>query len=117
MRNKRSIGARYERVAGAYLEQQGYEIIEYNFYSHNGEIDIIAKHEGYLVFVEVKYRQTLSSGHPLEAVSLKKQRTISNCALYYIKKYSFEHLPIRFDVIGIVGNDIHLIQNAFDFVI
>lgn len=116
MENKRKIGSKHEQIAGKYLELQGYEVLEYNFYSRSGEIDIVARHEGYLVFVEVKYRKTPSSGHPLEAVSMQKQRTISKCALYYMRKHGLEHLPVRFDVIGIKENEIQLIQNAFDFV-
>ena len=117
MENKRSVGANYEKIAGEYLEKQGYEIIEYNFYSHAGEVDIIAKHEGYLVFVEVKYRENDKKGHPLEAVSLQKQRTISKCALYYLKKNNLYGVPVRFDVVGILGEKIQVLQNAFDFII
>lgn len=115
MQNKRSIGATYEKIAGAYLQGQGYEILAYNFYSRNGEIDIIAKHEGYLVFVEVKYRKNAKFGYPTEAVSLQKQRKISKASLYYIHKYGLENMPIRFDVVSILGNTVSLIQNAFDF--
>lgn len=113
--NKRALGMEYEQIAGKYLEQQGYEILEYNFYSRSGEIDIVAKHTGYLVFVEVKYRKSSSSGHPLEAVSLQKQRSICKCALYYMKKHGLEYMPVRFDVVGIMGEDIQVVQNAFDF--
>lgn len=114
--NKRRKGNDYERVAGNYLESQGYQILEYNFYTRAGEIDIIAKHEGYLVFLEVKYRKDENKGHPLEAVQIQKQRTISRCALYYMKKKGFSDMPVRFDVVGILGEEIILIQNAFDFV-
>lgn len=114
--NKRRKGNDYERVAGNYLESQGYQILEYNFYTRAGEIDIIAKHEGYLVFLEVKYRKDENKGHPLEAVQIQKQRTISRCALYYMKKKGVSDMPVRFDVVGILGEEIILIQNAFDFV-
>ncbi len=114
--NNRKKGNDYERLAGKYLEQQGYEILEYNFYTRAGEIDIVAKHEGYLVFLEVKYRRDEKKGNPLEAVSPKKQRVISRCALYYMKKKGFSQVPVRFDVVGILGEEIVLIQNAFDFV-
>ena len=114
--NKRSIGTAYEKVAGAYLESLGYEILEYNFYCHRGELDIVAQHEGYLVFVEVKYRKTISAGHPLEAVSLSKQRAICRSALYYIYVKGLAHLPVRFDVVGILGEEIQVIKNAFEFV-
>ena len=116
MVNKRKIGNEYERLAGKYLETQGYQILEYNFYSHTGEIDIIALHDGYLVFVEVKYRRNEQKGNPLEAISAHKQRTISRCALYYMKKKGFSEMPVRFDVVGILGDQIQLIQNAFEFV-
>lgn len=115
--NKRSKGNDYERLAGNYLEKQGYQILEYNFYTRSGEIDIIAKHEGYLVFLEVKYRKNGNKGHPLESVSLQKQKTISRCALYYMKKKGFSEMPVRFDVVGILGDKIQVVQNAFEFVV
>lgn len=117
MKNRRSIGFDYEKIAGKYLAEHGYEILEYNFYSRNGEIDIIAKHEGYLVFVEVKYRENDSKGDPLEAVTLQKQRTISRCALYYMSKKGMQDVSVRFDVVGILGDDIQIVQNAFEFTI
>ncbi len=117
IQNKRSIGNQYEKQAGEYLKKQGYEILEYNFYSRGGEIDIIAIHEGYLVFVEVKYRENDRAGHPLEAVSVSKQRSICKCAAYYLKKRGLYDASIRFDVVGILGNKIQVIQNAFDFVL
>lgn len=116
MRNKRSVGFVYEKIAGAYLEKQGYEILEYNFQSRNGEIDIIARHEGYVVFVEVKYRANDTCGHPLEAVSVSKQTSICKCAVYYLKRNGLQDVPVRFDVVGILGEQISLAQNAFDFV-
>ena len=52
-KNQRSVGARYEQVAGKYLEQQGYQILQYNYRCRQGEIDIIARDGEYLVFCEV----------------------------------------------------------------
>ncbi len=115
MQNKRKLGGDYEKIAGEYLEQQGYRILQYNFYSRYGEIDIVAMHEGYLVFVEVKFRTHVGQGSPLEAVSLLKQRKLSKCAAYYLKKNHLDDVPVRFDVVGILNQDIKLIQNAFDF--
>lgn len=115
MQNKRKIGADYEKIAGEYLKQQGYEILQYNFYSSAGEVDIVAMHEGYLVFVEVKYRSDERAGHPLEAVSLSKQRSISKSATYYLKKHQLYDVSVRFDVVVILGGEIQLLQNAFDY--
>ncbi len=114
--NQRVVGSQYEKVAGEYLKTLGYEILEYNFYSRSGEIDLIARHDGYLVFVEVKYREQESTGHPLEAVSVSKQRTISKCAAYYLMKHHLVDVPVRFDVVGILGQQIEVVQGAFDFV-
>lgn len=116
MKNKRATGTEYERKAAAYLESKGYEILEFNFHSRMGEIDIVAKDGEYLVFIEVKYRENARKGHPLEAISIQKQRTISKCAMSYMTKNGLSYMPVRFDVVGILGNDIQLIQNAFDFI-
>ena len=115
--SNRIIGAKQEKLAGAFLEKQGYEILSYNFYTRAGELDIIAKHEGYLVFVEVKYRRSASSGHPLEAVSIPKQKKICRSAMFYMKMHGIESVPVRFDVVGILGEQITLIQNAFEFIV
>ena len=115
--NKTVIGKRYEDIAAIYLVNQGYEIIERNFRCKTGEIDIIAKDGEYIVFVEVKYRRDRMCGAPIEAVDFVKQRKISKVAAYYLMKrdYGFEN-PIRFDVVGILGEDIKLIKNAFEYI-
>lgn len=116
MKNKRNVGFAYEKIAGVYLEQKGYEILEYNFYSRNGEIDIVARHGAYVVFVEVKYRADDSCGHPLDAVTIAKQTSICKCAMHYLNRKGLQDVPVRFDVVGILGEQISLVQNAFEFV-
>ena len=114
--NKRAVGTTYEKLAGAFLEQQGYEIIEYNFHCRIGEIDIIARNEGYLVFLEVKYRKNQRSGNPLEAVNPRKQRIISKVASYYCLTHGYgETVPCRFDVVAICGEEYTLIKNAYEY--
>lgn len=112
--NNRRTGAVYELAAGYYLEQQGYEILEYNYRCSRGEIDVIAKDGEFLVFCEVKYRRTGEKGSPLEAVDRRKQRTIYQCAEYYMIRNHLKEIPCRFDVIGVEGNQITLIKNAFE---
>ena len=113
--NKRTIGTQFESLAADYLENIGYEILEQNFRSRRGEIDIIAKDGDYLVFVEVKYRTNEDSGRPEEHVDRLKQHKITNAAKYYLCK---NHLPedtfCRFDVIGLNDGHIQHFQNAFD---
>ncbi len=113
--NKRSIGRIWEKKAADYLRNNGYEILYFNYRTRYSEIDIIAQDRDALVFVEVKYRRTLSQGDPLEAVDYRKQRRIINAALCFLKDkgYDIDNTSIRFDVIGILGDDIKHIKNAF----
>lgn len=115
--NRRAVGTAYEKQAGEYLMEQGYEILEYNFRCRVGEIDIIAHDAEYLVFLEVKYRESEGRGNPLEAVDRKKQRVISRVAAYYCLTHGYgETTPCRFDVVAILGNQISLIKNAFEYI-
>ena len=113
--NTRTLGADKEAVARQFLEDKGYVILESNFRSKMGEIDLIAKEKGYLVFIEVKYRSNTTKGLPQEAVDFRKMKRIVNTAKYYLlcKGYS-EYTPARFDVVVLLEESIELIPNAFD---
>ena len=84
MQNNRKVGSAYEKMAGKYLQKLGYEILEYNFHCRQGEIDLIARHKEYVVFVEVKYRKDRKNGLPGEAIGSTKRRRISECARQYL---------------------------------
>lgn len=115
-KNRRKTGAMYEKKAGEYLTDQGYEILEYNYRCRWGEIDIIARDGAYLVFCEVKYRSGAAGGHPAEAVDAKKQQIISRCALYYMTGRGMTDVPCRFDVVSFEGDTVTVYQNAFDYI-
>ena len=114
--NNRKKGSQYEQIAGEYLKLQGYEVLEYNFRCRFGEIDIVAKDGESLVFCEVKYRKNEETGNPLEAVTFAKQKKISQTAFYYVTIKNKESMTCRFDVIGILGNEIQHIKNAFEYI-
>jgi len=115
MYNKRTIGNEKEQKAAAYLTSIGYEVLAANFYTRFGEIDLIAKEQEVLVFIEVKYRKDLQSGSPFESVDGRKIKNICRAARYYMYSNGIpEDVPCRFDVIGIVNEEIILIRNAFD---
>lgn len=118
MDNKRQTGTAYEELAINYLESKGYFVIQKNFQVRQAEIDIIARQDNTIVFVEVKYRTSKASGHPLEAVTIAKQKKICKAALFYMNKnkISPDNSSVRFDVIGILGSEITHVENAFDFV-
>lgn len=114
--NKRKIGTEKEELAAEFLKNIGYQIYEKNFRCKIGEIDLIAFDGECLVFVEVKYRKRCQNGYPEEAVTLKKQRTISKVALWYMMERDWScSMPSRFDVIAINGDEIRWHKNAFPF--
>ncbi|OOB79306.1 MAG: YraN family protein [Epulopiscium sp. Nuni2H_MBin003] len=110
--NKRQIGSMYEVKAEEYLEKKGYIILENNFRNRTGEIDIIAKDNEYIVFVEVKFRTNTKYGLPREAVNRVKQKNIINVAKFYIERKKLDSF-FRFDVVEVFNNDIKHIINAF----
>ncbi len=112
--NKRSVGAEYERKAADYLVRAGYRLLERNYRCRAGEIDLIAMHGEYLVFVEVKYRADTGRGYGSEAVDDRKQKRIRKAALWYLtERHITMEQPCRFDVISFTADETELIQNAF----
>uniref|UniRef100_UPI004056BA06 YraN family protein n=1 Tax=Acetatifactor sp. TaxID=1872090 RepID=UPI004056BA06 len=112
--NKRKTGADYEQLAAEYLQAHGMKIVERNFRNRQGEIDIIGYQEGYLVFVEVKYRSSAGKGSALEAVDLRKMRQICKVADYYRYLHKLGNCTmVRYDVVAIQGEEIMWIRNAF----
>ena len=104
-----------EEIALKYIISKGGTIVEKNYRTKMGEIDLIARMNGGLVFVEVKSRSNINYGYPCEAVNYKKKRKITNVAKYYILDNSLEDISVRFDVIEIYLTDkkINHIVNAF----
>lgn len=117
---KIATGKAGERIAADFLKKKGYRIIEVNYRCPIGEIDIVAQDKSDLVFVEVKTRKSSALGYPEQAVGVKKQKKISQLALWYIQEKRMNDNRARFDVVAILilpsGNDIRLIRNAFDFI-
>ncbi len=113
--NKRQLGSEKEKLAAEYLQERGYEIVTCNYRCRQAEIDIIAKKEEYLIFIEVKYRKNKQCGGSLYAVSRAKQQKISYAARHYIARHNIPlNHPMRFDVLAIDGEEIMHIKNAFE---
>ncbi|MCR5216374.1 MAG: YraN family protein [Lachnospiraceae bacterium] len=111
--NKRSVGSEKEALAWDYLETKGYHMLEKNFRCRIGEIDLIGMDGSYLCFIEVKYRKNTSMGTPWDAVTGKKQSIIRRVSEWYCMSHHLEQVPIRFDVVGILGDEITLLKQAF----
>lgn len=117
--NAREIGIAGEQAASEFLAKNGYVIIARNFHSRYGEVDIIARNDTYIVFVEVKARKPGAIVTGVEAVGSSKRRKIMMTALDYLSQQKSSLQP-RFDVIDIIfENNVNVrklehIINAFD---
>ncbi|MCB2147683.1 MAG: YraN family protein [Deltaproteobacteria bacterium] len=117
LNRQQQFGKKSERLAEEFLKRTGYRILETNYRSKMGEIDIIAMEKRTIVFVEVKARNTRRFGSPKGAVTPAKQRKISMAALDYLKRSGQTGASARFDVVAIdtaSGKiDIEVVKNAF----
>lgn len=107
-----------ENIACAYLENQNYKILDRNYHSCYGEIDLIAQKGDYIIFCEVKLRRKNSRVSALQSVSPSKQKKIIMTSALYLQEKSYELQP-RYDVIALtecVSGDFSVehIKNAFD---
>lgn len=107
-----------ESVAKDYLLQNDYRILDENFRTKVGEIDLVAYKDKYIIFIEVKTRSSTAFGFPSEAVGFKKQNRYLKIASNYLKYKNIKDCPFRFDVIEILRSnnsdyDINHIENAF----
>ena len=112
-------GKSAEDIAVIFLKKKGYKIVERNFRCYFGEIDVIAKDEDCLAFIEVKYRKSDAFGGAVGAVTSMKQEKIKKTAQLFLQK-SGEEPIVRFDVVLITGEPdnlkkakIEVIKDAF----
>jgi len=113
-----NLGKRGEELAATYLKQKGFQIITRNYRQKTGEVDIIAKENNILVFIEVKTRSSLLFGQPFEAVTEKKQTQLNRIALDYMTRNRIKNQAARFDVVSILIEknkepQIEHLQNCF----
>lgn len=113
-KNNRKGAAEGENAACELLERSGYRILERNFSTRRGEIDIIAKDGGVYVFVEVKSRSGTAFGYPEEAVTPAKQYRIAGAAASWLAARGVKNKPCRFDVVTVLDGRAELIKGAFD---
>lgn len=116
MTSTREKGSDSEDIAVAYLESNGYFVVERNWYFHHHELDIIAVKDNTLIVIEVKSLNSNFFQEPFQAVNRTKQQAIISAANAYIRCNNVNH-EVRFDVISIVISSkeptIEHIENAF----
>lgn len=118
LNRQQQFGQSSEMLAVRFLKKQRYKILETNYRTRQGEIDIIARDGDTIAFVEVKARNSDQFGNPKGAVTFQKQRKISMAALQYLKATEQSNAKARFDVVGICSRTdppaIEIVKNAFE---
>ncbi len=111
-------GAAGEEAAAHYLTQRGYRILARNWRHGRLELDLICRHGGHLIFVEVKTRAAGSRQQPVEALVPAKQRTLARAAQHYLSAHGLWEVPCRFDLIAVERRGqaytVEHVENAFD---
>ena len=119
--SNRETGAVGEALARRYLEREGYEVLERNYRTRYGEIDLVVRRGGALVFIEVKARRGTGYGEPLEAVTPRKQEQVRLMAEQYLAEKGPEFVggfeEMHFDAVGVLAgpgaHDVRHVEDAF----
>ncbi len=118
MTQRSANGRQAEQQALCYLQGRGLQLLERNFRSRYGEIDLIMREADSLVFIEVRYRRHRGYGGPAASVDRNKQARLVSTALYYLQRHSGSaQQPTRFDVVALTElsdtTTIEWIRDAF----
>lgn len=102
-----------EHLAATHYRRLGYRVLDQNWRSSTGELDLVVERDGVIVFSEVKARRTDRYGPAAAAVGLAKQRRIRLLAVEWLDAHGRRRDGIRFDVVAITGSNVVLIESAF----
>ena len=117
--NRQTLGRAAEEAAAEFLHRAGLAVIERNVRFAHGEIDLVCRDAGVLVFVEVKCRHAGWDEAPAAAVSWHKQRRLTRLAQHYLKWRHLDGVRCRFDVVSVTLDaggalDVRHVRSAFD---
>ncbi len=114
-----ALGQKGEAVAAKYYRQNGCLLLDHNYRTRFGELDVIAYRDGTVIFAEVKTRAGAQKGAPADAVDEKKRRRLASAARQWLQNSPYADAPVRFDVVEVLPADaegrwrVHCIENAF----
>ena len=111
--NSRAKGREYEKLAETYLIDKGYSILERSWQAGHKEIDLIARHDNVVVFVEVKSAGSQKFGHPAEWIDRRKRENIITAAEEYIVEHNLTDCDFRIDVITFYQGKLEHFPDAF----
>ena len=112
-RSRRELGSAGEAAVAAWYEQRGYEVLARNWRCREGEIDLVLRRAGTVVFCEVKTRTSSAFGMPAEAVGRTKQMRLRTLALRWLAEADSGPAELRFDVASVLGGEIDVLEAAF----
>ena len=112
-RHNAALGGFGENLAAAHYRARGYDVLDRNWRCGAGEIDLICARETLLVVCEVKARTGSVRGHPLEAVTVRKQRRLRRLAAIYLQQQGRHWAEVRFDVAGVLDGILEVVEGAF----
>ncbi len=112
--SRRKVGAEFEQRAAQFFIQQGFEILDRNWQAGHREIDLVARKDDLVVFVEVKSSSNPNFGHPAERVDKTKIRHLGAAAQKYLIEKKIAGVDLRFDVVTFVGGQLEHFPSAFE---
>ncbi len=114
----RPLGNWGEALAAEELERRGWQVVARNFRAGRKEIDLVARRDGVVAFVEVKTRSDHRYGHPFESIDERKQRQVAGVAEAWLARYGDPAEVCRFDAVAVTarggrGPAVEYLENAW----